>query len=91
MSDTQPTVARSTRRKLVGIVRSDKPHKTVVVEVVREYLHRKYHKYVSARERYQAHDETNQYRVGDTVEIQEHRPISKNKRWIVTRLVRKAK
>ncbi len=42
------------------------------------------------RERYKAHDETNQYKVGDRVEIQEHRPISREKRWLVIRLVRSA-
>lgn len=75
------------RRKLVGRVKSDKGNKTVVVEVVRNARDPKYKKYVRARERYKAHDETNQYKVGDRVEIQEHRPISREKRWIVTRLI----
>jgi len=79
------------RRKLLGIVRSDKADKTVVVEVVRRAMHKKYLKYVKSRQRYQAHDETNQYNTGDKVEIQESRPLSKNKRWVVTRLVAKAK
>ena len=48
-----------------------------------------YGKYVRSRARYKAHDETNQYKVGDQVEIQEHRPISRDKRFIVTRLVKK--
>ena len=47
----------------------------------------RYKKYVRSRERYKAHDETNQYKVGDRVEIQEHRPISRDKRWLVTRLI----
>lgn len=75
------------RRKLVGRVKSDKCDKTVIVEVVRNAPDPKYKKYVRARERYKAHDEKNEYKVGDRVEIQEHRPISREKRWIVTRLI----
>lgn len=86
---SEPT--KNTRRKLVGTVRSDKGDKTVVVEVTRHSMHKKYLKYVKTRERYQAHDEKNEYGVGDRVEIQEHRPISKTKRFIVTKLIRKAK
>jgi small subunit ribosomal protein S17 len=96
MSDTTDTTTATAdkggfRRKLIGIVRSDKANKTVVVEVVRRYVHAKYHKYVKERVRYQAHDETNTYNRGDRVEITEHRPISKHKRWVVTRLIAKRK
>ena len=79
------------RRKLVGFVRSNKGDKTVVVEVTRRYLHKKYLKYVKERARYHAHDEKNEFKIGDQVEIQEHRPISKLKRWVVTRMLRAAK
>jgi small subunit ribosomal protein S17 len=79
--------AHGFRRKLVGRVTSSKMNKTVVVEVVRSSLDPVYKKYVRSRARYKAHDETNQYKVGDRVEIQEHRPISRDKRWLVTRLV----
>jgi small subunit ribosomal protein S17 len=75
------------RRKLVGTVKSNKMEKTVTVEVVRQTLDEKYKKYVTSRTRYKAHDEKNEYLPGDRVEIQEHRPLSKNKRWIVTRLI----
>ncbi len=75
------------RRKLVGTVKSNKMDKTVVVEVGRSSLAPKYKKYVRSRARYNAHDEKNEYLVGDRVEIQEHRPISRSKRWVVTRLV----
>ena len=75
------------RRKLVGKVTSDKMNKTVTVEVIRNALDPVYKKYVRQRERYKAHDETNQYKVGDRVEIMEHRPISRDKRWLVTKLV----
>lgn len=81
------TEHRAFRRKLVGRVTSNKMAKTIVVEVVRSTLNPMYKKYVRSRERYKAHDETNQYKVGDRVEIQEHRPISREKRWIVTRLI----
>jgi len=75
------------RRKLVGRVTSDKMDKTVTVEVIRNALDPVYKKYIRQRARYKAHDEKNQYKVGDRVEIQEHRPISREKRWLVTRLV----
>jgi small subunit ribosomal protein S17 len=75
------------RRKLIGKVTSHKMDKTVVVEVVRSSVDPVYKKIVRARNRYKAHDETNQYKTGDRVEIQEHRPISRDKRWLVTKLV----
>ena len=77
------------RRKLIGRVSSDKMDKTVVVEVVRFKRDNMYKKYVRVKKKYKAHDETNQYKVGDEVEIQEHRPISRDKRFIVVRLVKK--
>lgn len=84
------TEAHGFRRKLVGKVTSSKMNKTVTVEVIRNSPDPVYKKYVRARERYKAHDETNQYKVGDRVEIQEHRPISRDKRWLVTKLVSRA-
>lgn len=83
----ETTAKRSFRRKLVGTVTSNKMDKTVTVEVVRQTVDQKYKKYLTTRARYKAHDEKNQYLKGDRVEIQEHRPISKNKCWIVTRLI----
>ena len=79
--------ASAYKRKLIGVVASDKMNKTVVVEVVRYKLDPMYKKYVKVRKRYQAHDESNEFRVGDRVEITEHRPLSKNKRWKVTNLI----
>jgi small subunit ribosomal protein S17 len=81
------TKTHSFRRKLLGKVVSDKMDKTVVVEVIRRSRDSMYKKYVRHRERYKAHDETNQYKTGDRVEIQEHRPISRDKRWLVTKLI----
>ena len=80
----------SFRRRLLGKIVSDKMDKTVVVEVVRRARHPVYKKYVRNRDRYKAHDEKNEFKVGDRVEIMEHRPISKDKRWRVIRLVARA-
>ncbi len=80
----------SARRKLIGRVKSDKMQKTVVVEVVRFKMDPMYKKYVRVRKRYQAHDENQEYKVGDRVEIIEHRPLSKHKRWKVVRVIERA-
>jgi small subunit ribosomal protein S17 len=87
IQNEQDTARRGFRRKLVGTVKSDKMDKTVMVEVVRRLLEPKYKKYVRVRRHFKAHDETNQYRIGDRVEIQEARPLSRTKRWVVTRLI----
>ena len=76
-------------RKMIGKVIKDKMNKTVVVECINARRDPLYGKYVRTRARFKAHDETNQYKVGDEVEIQEHRPLSREKRFIVTRLVKK--
>ena len=90
-AETTPSTAEvkthSFRRKLVGKVVSNKMNKTVVIEVSRYSLDRVYKKYVKHRTKYKAHDENNEYRVGDRVEIQEFRPISREKRFKVIRLV----
>jgi small subunit ribosomal protein S17 len=77
------------RRKIIAKVIKAKMKKTVVVETIIARRDPLYGKYVRSRVRYKAHDETNQYKVGDQVEIQEHSPISRDKRFIVTRLVKK--
>ena len=77
------------RRKLIGRVVSAKMKKTVVVEVVSHTRDPLYGKYVRSRSRYKAHDEKNEYKAGDEVEIQEYRPMSRDKRFVVTRLVKK--
>jgi small subunit ribosomal protein S17 len=81
--------AHGFRRKMVGKVVSAKMQKTVVVEVVTHRRDPLYGKYVRSRSRYKAHDEKNEFRPGEQVEIQEHRPISREKRFIVTRLLKK--
>lgn len=71
------------RRKFEGTVVSDKMQKTVVVAVTRRKKHPKYKKYFNVTGRFKAHDETNQYHTGDKVVIQEIRPLSKDKKWVV--------
>jgi len=71
------------RKRREGVVVSDKMDKTVVVVVARLVRHGKYHKYLTQRVRYKAHDEKNQCKVGDRVRIIESRPLSHDKRWAV--------
>jgi len=71
------------RRKIKGKVVSDKMDKTVVVSVDRYVKHPKYGKYYTITKRYKAHDELNAYKVGDVVIIEESKPISKDKTFIV--------
>jgi small subunit ribosomal protein S17 len=78
------------KRTLFGVVYKDKMDKTVVVEVSRRVRDPRYKKYISKRSRYKAHDENNECKVGDKVEITESRPLSKEKRWVVTRVTEKA-
>ena len=73
----------SVRKKLTGKVVSDKMDKTVVVNVQRYVAHKKYGKYYKIDKRYKAHDENNEYKVGDTVVIEECRPLSKDKNFTV--------
>jgi small subunit ribosomal protein S17 len=75
------------KRKMVGIVTSDKMDKTRVVMVERRVSHGKYGKYLTKRTKFKAHDEKNEYKTGDKVEIVESRPLSRDKRWRVERLI----
>ena len=86
------TAERGRRRRLVGRVVNNtktegRAQQTVVVEVVRRTRDRFYGKYVKRRKKYHAHDEKNEYRTNDLVEIKACRPRSKTKRWEVTRLI----
>lgn len=72
---------------MTGVVVSDKMDKTVVVLVNRLIKHPVYKKYIRRRAKFMAHDEQNSARMGDTVEIIESRPLSKFKRWRITRIV----
>ncbi len=71
------------RRTLTGRVVSDKMDKTITVEVTRRVKHPQYRKYVNLTKRYKAHDPENRYKVDDVVVIQESRPLSRTKRWVV--------
>ena len=71
------------KRVLQGVVVSDKSDKTVVVKVERRFAHPLFKKTVRRSKKYKAHDENNQFKVGDTVFIQESAPISKDKCWVV--------
>ncbi|MFC0040351.1 MULTISPECIES: 30S ribosomal protein S17 [Actinomadura] len=87
----QPAEQRTTRKVLEGIVVSDKMDKTVVVSVEDRITHRRYHKVIRRTTKYKAHDENNEYGVGDRVRLMETRPLSATKRWRVTELLEKAK
>ncbi len=78
------------KRTLVGKVVSDKMDKTVTVLIERHVRHPLYGKIIMRSSKYHVHDETNQIKSGDLVEIQESRPISKTKAWTVTRLIQVA-
>ena len=71
------------KRVLQGVVVSDKNAKTVVVEVERRYTHPLFKKTVRRSKRFHAHDAEDTFKVGDVVFIEESRPISRNKRWVV--------
>jgi small subunit ribosomal protein S17 len=71
------------RRKMTGVVVSDVRDKTVTVTVRRRFLHPIYKKFITKSKKYSAHDEVNTCRIGDMVEIEECRPISKTKTWTV--------
>ena len=81
---------KSLKRTLIGRVVSDKRAKTVTVQVERRVKHPIYGKIVIKSSKYHAHDENGEYKLGDTIEITESRPLSKTKNWVVTRLVEKA-
>lgn len=75
------------KKKLVGIVVSDKMQKTVVVNVERVKEHPKYKRRYKTHKKYKAHDESSQYHIGDTVMIEETKPISKDKHFVVIKKI----
>lgn len=78
------------RRRLTGIVKSDKMTKTVTVEISRSFRHPLYKKVVKSKNRVMAHDEL-ECGIGDEVRIVEHSPLSKRKRWMVEEIVKRSK
>ncbi|MGM0417121.1 MAG: 30S ribosomal protein S17 [Thermodesulfobacteriota bacterium] len=81
---------RGMKRQLSGYVVSDKMDKSVTVKVERLVKHPLYKKYIRRHKKYMAHDERNECQIGDRVQILEARPLSKNKRWRVSRVMEKA-
>ena len=79
------------RRKIVGEVIGNKMQKTIVVEVPQIIKHKRYGKYIKRSSIYKAHDENNQAKIGDKVEIVETRPLSKTKSTKLIRILEKAK
>lgn len=78
------------RRRMEGLVVSDKMDKTVMVEVTRLKRHRLYSKVIRQRRKFMAHDEDNDCRLGDRVRIVESRPLSRHKHWVVERILERA-
>ncbi len=81
---------REQRKQLVGVVTSDKMDKTVIVKVTNTKRHPVYGKVMRLTKKYKAHDESNEVKVGDRVEIIESRPISRHKRWAVVSVLGRA-
>jgi small subunit ribosomal protein S17 len=81
---------RKRAKRIVGSVSSDRMDKTIAVEVERLVKHDQYDKYIKRTARYKAHDEKNEAHVGDIVEIEVSRPLSKTKSWRLVRVVRRA-
>jgi len=77
------------KKQLSGIVLSDNMDKTVVINVTRRFPHPMYKKYVTSSKKYYAHDENNKCEAGDTVLIEESKPVSKLKRWRVKETIKK--
>lgn len=83
-------MSRNIRKIRKGVVVSDKMEKTVVVKVENLKLHPKYHKFIKSSKKFKAHDENNECRIGDTVEITETRPLSRDKNWRVSKILQRS-
>lgn len=86
----EPQIERGIKKVKVGVVISDKMDKTITVKVERLVRHPKYGKYLRRSTIYKAHDEKNEAKAGDKVEIIETRPLSKTKRWRLVKIIQKA-
>ncbi len=87
----QDGLSRGLKKELEGLVLSNKMAKSIVVAVVSNKKHPQYGKYVQRTTKYVAHDENNECQIGDRVVIKESRPLSKSKRWRLSKIVEKAK
>jgi small subunit ribosomal protein S17 len=81
---------REQRKRMDGVVTSDKMDKTVIVAVTTTKRHKLYGKVIRRVKKYQAHDENNECKIGDRVQIIESKPISRHKRWAVVSIVERA-
>ncbi len=81
---------RNLRKTLTGVVVSDKMDKTIVVAIQQQYQHKLYKKIVRKTYKLKAHDEKNEAHVGDTVKVMETKPLSKEKRWRLVEIVKRA-
>lgn len=82
---------KGTNLVMQGVVTSDKMDKTIVVEIMMRKLHPLYKKYVTRSKKIKAHDEKNDAHIGDTVRVEECRPLSRDKRWRLIEIVARAK
>jgi small subunit ribosomal protein S17 len=85
-----PQAARG-KKEFVGIVKSDKMDKTIVVAVITKTLHPLYKKYITRTKKLKAHDETNDAKIGDRVRVRECRPVSKEKCWKLVAILERAR
>ena len=83
-------MAQRQKKRLEGVVVSDKMDKTIVVEVERTARHPLYGKVLRRYKKHYAHDEHNECRIGDRVQLLESRPLSKKKRWVVTEILERS-
>lgn len=83
---TEPT--KNNKRKFQGVVLSNKMEKTIVVTVERIKEHKKYHKRYKIRRKFKVHDENNSAKPGDVVSFEECRPLSKEKRWMLIKIIK---
>lgn len=91
MSTEKTPIERNLRKERIGVVTSDKMTKSITVTVERKVMHPKYGKFVKRSSTFMAHDENRDAKVGDTVKIEETRPLSKLKRWRLVEIVERAK
>ncbi|MDR2048723.1 MAG: 30S ribosomal protein S17 [Treponema sp.] len=87
----EQTKAKSGKKEFVGVVKSDKMNKTIVVAVETLTLHPLYKKYITRTKKLKAHDETNDAKIGDRVRVVECRPISKEKCWRLSAILERAR
>ncbi len=84
-------MSRERRLTKTGIVVSDKMDKTIVVRVERQFKHPLYKKIVRKHKKFKAHDEKNECKIGDVVQIEESRPLSHDKRWVLKKIIERSK